>query len=582
MNVLLLRIRLLLMLALLFGVTKGFGQQLDCANIGFEEGTTRGWILSNGVVTDVNQKVEYQSEVLGSFQNGHLITSSGNDPLITSEVIPMVAPGSNYSIRIGNVTRGGRFDRIKGSFVVTPDNTLFQYKFAVILDNPAHQVWQQPEFMIRITTQDGSTIGCSFYNVTSAGTIDGFKNQGTIRYRNWTTGAVNLQSYVGQTITVEVTAHGCTEMRHVGYAYFDAQCLKAEITTALYCPLIDPKMVLKAPEGFATYVWSTGETTPTIAINPVQGAKYWVKVKPFSSLNETCEFQLNHTVSFEPQKEPVPVTASICEGDGYVVADSTYRKAGTYLTRIKRGENVCDSLVKTILSVRPLARSSQTVTICEGESYTVGTTVYKTAGSYETRIERPKPLCDSIVTTNLSIKSIEFLVSSDTIIRPNASAQLRATVSSAGNYKYQWSPSEGLACPTCAVTTAKPSETTRYTLIVEDLEFHCQKTASVEVTIGDCTIHTPTAFTPNKDGNNDVFLILGTDCVTEVKEFLIYNRWSEVIFRKQNFPASDPAYGWNGEYLGETSESGIYTYKIKVAYINGKLDERRGTVMLIH
>jgi gliding motility-associated-like protein len=580
----LLRMRLLLIQLLLISALGAYGQLVDCSNVGFDEGTTRGWVLSNGAVTDINQKVVYENEVTGTFENGHLITRAGdgNDPRVTSEAIPMVAPGSNYSIRIGNVTRGGRFDRIKGTFVVTPDNTLFQYRFAVILENPAHEVWQQPEFNIRITSQNGATIGCSFYNVTSAGSIDGFKSQGDIRYRNWTTGAINLQSYVGQTITVEVTAHGCTEKRHVGYAYFDAQCLKAQITPDLYCSLVDPKMVLRAPDGFASYVWSTGETTPTISINPVQGAKYWVKVKPFSSLNETCEFQLNHTVSFELQKEPQPMTASICEGDGYKVGDSTYYKAGTYLTRIKRGADVCDSLVKTILTVRPLARSSKTVTICEGDSYTIGTSVYKTAGSYDTRITRSAPLCDSIVTTNLIINAFKVSVNQDTIIRPNASTQLRAQVSQTGNYRYSWSPADGLTCPTCAVTTAKPAETTRYTLTVEDLDYNCRKTASVEITIGDCTVHTPSAFTPNDDGNNDVFLILGTDCVTEIREFVIYNRWGEVIFRKQNFPASDPAYGWKGDYLGVASENGIYTYKIKVAYINGKTDERRGTVTLVH
>ncbi|RAJ92661.1 gliding motility-associated-like protein [Larkinella arboricola] len=579
-----LRFRFLLVYWLVSTALYAAGQGLDCSNVGFDEGTTHGWTLLNGTIRDFDRKVVYENEVTGRFENGHRITSlsDGNDPRITAEAIPMVAPGSTHSIRIGNVNRGGRFDRIRGSFVVTPDNTLFQYRFAVILENPNHSDWQQPEFNIRITTQNGATIGCSFYNVTSAGTITGFKNQGAIRYRNWTTGAISLQDYVGQTITVEVTVHGCTERRHVGYAYFDAQCLKAEIKPALFCSLVDKTMTLKAPDGFASYVWNTGATTSAIAINPVQGARYWVKVKPFSSLNEDCEFQLNHTVSFDAQTEPEPLTASICEGDAYTVGDSTYRTAGTYLTRIRRGADVCDSLVKTILTVRPLARSTQTVTICDGESYTLGTTVYRTAGSFDTRIARPDPLCDSIVTTQLLINTISLSVNPDTIIRPNATAQLRARMASTGNYRYSWSPTDGLACPTCPVTVANPEETTRYTLTVEDMDFNCQKTASVEIRIGDCTIHTPSAFTPNNDGQNDIFLVLGSDCVTEIQDFTIYNRWGEVIFRKQHFPASDPAYGWKGDYLGMASESGLYTFRVKVAFLNGKVDEHRGSFMLLH
>ena len=97
----------------------------------------------------------------------------------------MVAPGSTHSIRIGNVTWSSRFDRIKGSFIVTSDNTLFQYKPAVILQNANHEAYEKPGFTIRISESDGQEFSCSFYDVqvSAAGTVDGFKTQGDIQYR---------------------------------------------------------------------------------------------------------------------------------------------------------------------------------------------------------------------------------------------------------------------------------------------------------------------------------------------------------------------------------------------------------------
>jgi len=52
----------------------------------------------------------------------------------------------------------------------------------------------------------------------------------------------------------------------------------------------------------------------------------------------------------------------------------------------------------------------------------------------------------------------------------------------------------------------------------------------VEV-ITDFYIEAPDAFTPNDDGNNDVFM-LETKNIKEIKEFRIFNRW-ETLFSKQ-------------------------------------------------
>lgn len=557
--------------------------QVDCSTIGFEGGTTSGWTLTNGSVTDINQQTVFQNETAGTFENGHYVTSlsDGNDPKILSAQIPMVAPGSTHSIRIGNITRGSRFDRIKTTYLVTPDNTLFQYKFAVILENPNHQPYQQPAFSIQITNSAGQTVSCSYYNVTASGTISGFESQGDIRYRNWTTGAVDLSDYVGQSINIEVTAHGCTEKRHFGYAYFDAQCLKAEVTTAQFCPAYDKTMTLQAPDGFAAYSWSTGETTRTIQVSPTLGTKYWVKIQPFSSLSGTCELQLNYVVTYEKASEPTRQTASTCEGVPYTVGDTSYTQAGTYLTHIKRDAGRCDSLVQTVLTVRPLARGTQSLTICEGESLTVGDTVFTTAGTHVQRISRPGGLCDSLLITQVTLRRFDLAISQDTLINPGAQVQLRVLVPSTGQYRFSWSPTTDLSCPSCAVTWAKPTATTRYTVTVENLDEGCQKSASVLVSLGSCVFYAPTAFTPNNDGVNDVFYVPGNDCIVQIAELVVYDRWGEVIFRRENFPAADPTYGWDGRYQGQLAEPGVYTLKVRIDFLKGLTHRYNGSVTLV-
>ena len=200
------------------------GQANNCENVGFEDGNMSGWKISYGTIANDGSFVIYTNEINGTVENEHIITNknSGNDPKIYQDNIPMVAPGSDYSVRIGNVTRGSKFDRLQKTFTVSADNTLFQYKFAIILQDDAngHANYQKPGFNVKLTDESGQEVGCSFYDIQlePQTVADGFKTQNDLQYRNWTTVAMDLRNYVGRKLTVEVTVHGCTRMRHFGYA----------------------------------------------------------------------------------------------------------------------------------------------------------------------------------------------------------------------------------------------------------------------------------------------------------------------------------------------------------------------------
>ncbi|GAB3281741.1 hypothetical protein GCM10027347_57540 [Larkinella harenae] len=561
--------------------TQVIAQQLDCNNIGFEQGTTDGWTLTNGQVANQDQQVVFQNETDGIFENGHRITrlSDGNDPKITTEAIPMVAPGSTYSIRIGNLTRGSRFDRIKGSFVVTADNTLFQYKLAVVLQNANHEAYEKPGFTIRITDNDGQDLPCSFYDVqmSAGGTVDGFKTQGDIQYRNWTVGAIDLRNYVGKRITVEVTAHGCTHNGHFGYAYFDAQCLKSETKPGSACPDAEGYTVLNAPVGFEKYTWNTGQTTRSIRVKAAVGQKYWVKITPFSSLSASCEFQLDHQVSFEPVETTLVKT--ICAGDGLVVGDTTYRSSGQFTRTITR-HTLCDSTVKLTLNVKPLALFTQQRTICAGGSLTVGDSTYRQAGTYVNHFTGASG-CDSLVTTFLTVHQLDVQTSQDVTITQGDSTQLGVVAIPSGTYTYRWDSTERLSCPTCAQTWVNPSTTTQYRVQVSDKSGVCRLDKKVTVTVIPCGLYPPTAFSPNADQMNDFWEIKGNTCIRQIRKMTIYNRWGEVIYHQENIALSDHTRCWDGRYLGQQALAGVYPYKIQAELTNGDLSNYQGVVHLI-
>ena len=558
-------------------------QVVDCSNIGFEEGTFGGWVRSNGELnfSADTAKLDFVREVLGSVNNGHYLTkvSDGNDTVIVQEKIPVVAPGSRHSIRIGNAGAGAKFDRIRTTLVVSPDNALFQYKFAVVFQNPDHRPLHQPTLRIQIINADSTAIPCGSYEVSAAKTIAGFSSQGDLRYRNWTTGLIDLRFYIGQRVTIEVTTQDCAEGAHFGYAYFDAQCLRAVIDATTFCSNRDNTVRLSAPAGFAHYQWNTGDTTRTLTIKPRFGDRYTVDVRSFSSLSENCQLQLQYRVG-----DPIPPAVeriTLCAGNSYRVGDSTYAASGTYQTTIRRPAPLCDSVVVTHLRVLPAVGSVQRLTICAGDRYLVGDSVYTKEGTHVTRIGRRAPLCDSVVTTHLSVTGIPAEPVQNPVINPGDSVQLAAFLPLANNYTFSWLPAEGLSCPSCETTWAKPSKTTQYTLVTKTTDPTCEVSQPVTVTVNPCRVYIPSAFSPNDDQLNDVFSPVVTPCLRQIKEITLYNRWGEVLFHQQNLPASALPYGWDGTYQGKPVSTGLYAYRIKVELTNGETSQYTGAVTLL-
>ena len=71
------------------------------------------------------------------------------------------------------------------------------------------------------------------------------------------------------------------------------------------------------------------------------------------------------------------------------------------------------------------------------------------------------------------------------------------------------------------------------------------------------SLYLPNAFTPNGDGENDVFRIRGY--YGDVFSMTIYNHWGELLFQ-----SSDPSLGWNGYRNNQPVHSGTYVYLVEI------------------
>ncbi len=84
----------------------------------------------------------------------------------------------------------------------------------------------------------------------------------------------------------------------------------------------------------------------------------------------------------------------------------------------------------------------------------------------------------------------------------------------------------------------------------------------------------PNTFTPNNDGQNDLFKVRGLK-IDELY-FAVYNRWGEKVF-----DTNDKNKGWDGTYNGRQSDVGVFGWYLKVKCFNGEETFRKGNVTLI-
>lgn len=169
---------------------------------------------------------------------------------------------------------------------------------------------------------------------------------------------------------------------------------------------------------------------------------------------------------------------------------------------------------------------------------------------------------------------------SDTAISRYTTVQLNSSVSGGIGTSYWWKPAYYLSCEHCTDPIASPPHTTQFELLAKN-EFYCTDTAIAIVrTFSQEGVYIPSAFTPNGDGKNDILYIVSGPEVTQVKSFTIYNRWGQIVFNKQNFPANSPLYGWDGKLGGKESGSQVYVYYVSVMS-KGKEVRFKGTVTLV-
>ncbi|MBC7694728.1 MAG: PKD domain-containing protein [Burkholderiales bacterium] len=365
--------------------------QSPCTNIDFETGSATGWTVSGDVTTT----------------SGAAMDPYGN--------FPKVCPGGSFSLKLGNDINSNN-SIAKQTFAVTPTNSYYLLKMAMVILNYPHTVADAAKVYIRFRDASNTIIPCPYFecyyanNSSGVGTsygLSGFQtgangvNIGAQSYPTtyipWTNVGFDLTPYIGTNVTIEIENDWCVYNYDWAYTYIDGECSQLITNVAGGCS--STTGTLTAPSGMTSYSW-TGPPTSTVSLSNTQivnstvGGIYTVQCTPFSSCGTavytftanlpigitplanftftTAPCQSTFTVPFSDNSSVnggPAITNYYWDFDNDGVIDNltqnpvnTYSAVGSYTTELKVNNGSCmDSITKVItISPGPLANFNVT------------------------------------------------------------------------------------------------------------------------------------------------------------------------------------------------------------------------------
>jgi gliding motility-associated-like protein len=217
---------------------------------------------------------------------------------------------------------------------------------------------------------------------------------------------------------------------------------------------------------------------------------------------------------------------------------------GSYRVRIEN--EVSCFLSKAYEYFPPVALSQRYETICKGDSFQLGDQVLNTEGIFRDTFKILNN-CDSIVIVNLALEDPQERIIEIRVFPGEEFEIGTQSYSIPGNYSQTMLSDTG-----------------------------CDST--IHLQLSNYAIYTPSAFSPNSDGINDIFTLHSDTGLQRISSLLILDRNGNVMFDKKDLESTD---GWDGMVNGTQVQTGVYTYMAIVLMDDGVERSLSGTFSLV-
>lgn len=360
------------------------------------------------------------------------------------------------------------------------------------------------------------------------------------------------------TVTISDPFGACSIVRQV--VVMAAEPIRADAGKDTTLCSTNPFTLTATGNGAAIFEWGNNRT-----INPIIGRGAQLAITP-DTVSRTYYVRITNAagcteidsvrVIARPINASLPATVNACENGDEITLLVTNRDPRQTLTYLWSPANLFITNVRT--------GPSATLTAQNGAQPQV--VVTNQFG------------CSATLRTTINVVDLESKVritANPTTIENGESSTI--TVENCPNCTYSWSPATGLNTTTGSTVIASPTDTTEYTVKVTSDGCMAELKITINVAGPYCIepyIFVPTAFTPNRDGVNDVLYVRGRGI--DRMTFIIYNRWNQKVFE-----TSDPKVGWDGTFRGKALPPDVYGFYLLANCIDGTSYRKQGNVTLI-
>lgn len=361
----------------------------------------------------------------------------------------------------------------------------------------------------------------------------------------------------------------------------------------------DIPITLDASQNNASYLWNTGETSPTISVQT--SGSYSVTV---TEQNSPCIAVDDIFIDFPPIPQiSLPNDSFICENTNFDItpislsgnitwsAGSTdtilsVSSPGTYFAEASNACGIDIDSITLTSSPLPIVLLPSDIDACTGESVSLtpldflGDLLWSTGSVVEEIVVTSTSTislsanneCGTVSdSVNVTFSDSPFVL----LERPYlfCEGQSLAIQALDWNGTLQWE--NDIIADSFIISQAGTYQVSAFNACGEVVEI-------LEVIAEDCQqFYIPNAFSPNDDGFNDTFYFQDDGNILEIQTLFIFDRWGGLVFQRDNFPANDPSQGWNGKKNGTPSSIGVYTFFTQVRTRDGLLREFKGDIHLM-
>lgn len=471
--------------------------------------------------------------------------------------------------------------------------------------------------VITLVSPNPPTVDAGSDIVECEGTTVTLTGSGTATSYTWNnsvTNGVGFTQPIG-TVTYTVTgtdANGCQNTDQVTITIQAAPTVNAG-TDIIECE--GTTITLTASGTATSYTWNNNVTDGVEFTQPVGTVTYTLTGTIGSNCSATD--QVNVTINANPVVD-AGENQSICIGDAITLAGSgadsyvwnngvtngvsfTPNSTATYTVtgeNLATGCTASDNVTITVNSL-PTVSAGIDQTICEGESIILSGTGASNY-TWDNNVTNGVSFAPAQGTTTYTVVGVDANGCQNTddvtitvIESPNASItgsptsgyaplDVTFTNNSTGGTSYNWDFGNGTTSTDNSTTISQNfNDPGTYIVTLTVVNGICTDQMSVTIIVdlfAPLSYTIPNVFTPNNDGNNDIFHF-NLEFAAEV-EATIFNRWGNTVGRITEVENDK---GWNGQDFknGQDLPEGVYFFNYRIKDMNGDEVSGHGHVTLV-